>query len=65
VTDNADQTAQEGTPMTAPAPDTDTRCQCGHEWADHDYMGDCVHLDGRTRTGLCERGCYDGDGTKR
>lgn len=34
---------------------SDDLCQCGHPWVDHDFMGDCQHLDGRTHTGYCER----------
>jgi hypothetical protein len=28
---------------------------CDHDLAEHDGMGDCVHEDGRTATGFCNR----------
>lgn len=28
---------------------------CRHPWDEHDGMGDCGHLDARTRTGLCTK----------
>ena len=40
--------------MTDPLPPAE-RCECGHDWNDHDGMGDCGHLDGRTVTGYCQR----------
>jgi hypothetical protein len=26
---------------------------CPHAWDEHNGMGDCTHLDGRTATGFC------------
>lgn len=48
-------------PLTNGTGESET-CPCGHSWEEHDGMGDCHHLDGRTHIGYCVRCLTNGSG---